>query len=775
MADLLGVLWVLAAAGAVMAPALAHGSSLGPFDLLTQVGLTKQSGVVVHNQQTGDLIRLFIPWSALAWTQVHHGQLPLWDPYSALGMPLAFNWESAPFSLPALLGYLVPLRYAYTVGVLVTLVVAGTGVYVLARVLRLGVLGSALAGTVFELSGQFMANLGWPLSSVMSWAGWLFAAAILVVRGRRRSRDVVLFAVVLAFAVYAGYPEAVIILELALLVFLVVFLALRAPRLGGSGPVLRPVGDLVIATVAGLALAMPLALPGLQIASQSVRNATLPVTGVGGQTLIAHDVLHLILPGFDGLPWQGSTYFGPIFTNYMESAAYVGVITLVLAVAGVVVRRRRHEALAFGAVAVVTAVLVFVPPLVSVIGRLPSAGRVRWYESLGPMTLALAVLAGMGMDALVRTYGKRSVRIGTGVGFAVAGLALATLWATGRGQLPANDETVRAQSFIWPVVDTVVGLAVVGTLALLHRRTRLPRGSERRSRPGVGRWAGGALLACETVFLVAAGAPLFSSSPTFLTPTPATLALQRAVGSSVVGFGPCSPDLGVYYDVNVAFGIQELPVYDPVIPQRYFSSWEGLTGQQPKTPLDHSSVFCPSVTTSSAARRFGVAYVLEPHGAPGPQGAVFDTRVGDEDLYRVPGAAVATLSPLSSTDRFPGDDAPGRPVPVTHRDPASWKMVTSSATPGVLRLRLTDLPGWHASIDKRPLDLRRFSGVMLQARIPAGRHTIVLTYWPRTFTTGIVLAACSAAGLAVALFVGRRGRRRPPTSIATAASGPTGS
>ncbi len=766
------MLWVVAAAGAVMAPALAHGSSLGPFDLLSQVGLTKQPGVVVHNQQTGDLIRLFIPWSALAWTQVHHGQLPLWDPYSGLGMPLAFNWESAPFSLPALIGYLVPLRYAYTVGILVTLVVAGTGVYVLARVLRLGVLGSVLAATVFELSGQFMANLGWPLSSVMSWSGWLFAAAVLVVRGRRRSRDVALFAVVLAFAVYAGYPEAVIILGVALFVFLVVFLALRAPGLGGSGPILRPVFDLAAAIVAGLALAMPLALPGLQIASQSVRNAALPVTGVGGQTLIAHDVLHLVLPGFDGLPWRGSTYFGPIFTNYMESAAYVGVITLVLAVVGVVVRRRRREALALAAVAVVAAVLVFAPPLVSVIGRLPSAGRVRWYESLGPMTLALALLAGMGMDVLVRMHGKRSVRVGTGIGFAGAGVALGALWLAGRGHLPAHEETVRAQSFVWPLVDTVVGLAVLVALALAHRRARVPRGSERGAWSGVGRWAGGALLACETVFLVAAGAPLFSSSPTFLTPTPAARALQRAVGSAVVGFGPCNPDLGIYYDVNVAFAVQELPVYDPVIPQKYFSSWETLTGQQAKTPFDHASVFCPSVTTSTAARRFGVAYVLEPIGTPGPQGAAFDTRVGDENLYRVPGAAPATLTPLSSRGGIPGDDAPGRPIPVTHPDPASWNVETSSATAAVLRLRLTDLPGWHATIDNHPLALRRFSGVMLQARVPPGRHTVVLTYWPTTFTIGMVLAGCSAAGLVTALIVGRRGRRRPVTTTTSTTSDP---
>ena len=86
---------MLAAAGAVMAPALAHGSSLGPFDIVARVGLSRQPGVSVHNPQTADLITEMIPWTSLAWTQVHHGHLPLWNPYSALGMPLAFNWQSA--------------------------------------------------------------------------------------------------------------------------------------------------------------------------------------------------------------------------------------------------------------------------------------------------------------------------------------------------------------------------------------------------------------------------------------------------------------------------------------------------------------------------------------------------------------------------------------------------------------------------------------------------------------------------------------------------------
>ena len=86
-----------------------------------------------QNDWGGDLIDAIIPWQTLAWQQVHHGHLPLWNPYSGLGMPLAFNWQSGAFSLPVGLGYLAPVRLAYTVSTVVTLVVAGTGAYVFSR------------------------------------------------------------------------------------------------------------------------------------------------------------------------------------------------------------------------------------------------------------------------------------------------------------------------------------------------------------------------------------------------------------------------------------------------------------------------------------------------------------------------------------------------------------------------------------------------------------------------------------------------------------------
>jgi hypothetical protein len=759
----LGLVWVLGAAAAVMAPALAHGASLGPFDLLTRYGLTRQHGVVVHDALSSDQIDAFIPWTTLAWTQVHHGVLPLWNPYNALGLPLAFNWQSAVFSLPSAIGYLFPLHLAYTVSVLVTLVIAGTGVYVLGRVLGLGALGCTMAATVYELSGPFMGWLGWPVAGVMSWAGWLFAATILVVRGRHRLRAVAFFAVVLALVLYAGQPEIVVLLACALLVYLVVLLGLRAPWLGGSGPIRRPVFDVAAGTVAGVALGAPIVLPGSQVAGASIRRSV----GFLG-SLPPHDLVHVLFQGFDGLPVAGSRSFGGL--NYIESAAYVGVIVVVLGVLAVAVRWRQPQPLAFGALALSAAGLAFVSPASSLLFFVPAIGRVQWHRDLVSMAFGLAVLAGMGTELLVRSWRARTVqKWGTG-GFAVAAVVIGAVWLVGRGSLPPVQSAIRARSFIWPTIATAVGLAAMGLVIRAARRARAPDGAHtRRSTPAsadVGTVAAIALLVCETAFLVAAGAPLWSSQPTYPQPTAAVRAVQRTTGASLVGLGVATcypfPDIGIIANANILYQMHELAAYDPAVPSEYFSSWRAATGRPAGFPTFKE--LCPAVTSATLARRYGVSYVLDPPGTRGPSGARLVKRVGNEDLYRIPGAAPATVLSLGPDGALPSDDAAGRAVTVSHPDPATWSMRTDAARPAVLRLRLTDVPGWHASIDGRPLALERFAGMMLEARIPPGSHHVELHYWPDTFDVGLVLAAVAVLALAGAGVLTRyRATHRPST------------
>ena len=273
-----------------------------------------------------------------------------------------------------------------------------------------------------------------------------------------------------------------------------------------------------------------------------------------------------------------------------------------------------------------------------------------------------------------------------------------------------------------------------------------------------------------TAFLVASGEPLWHSSSSYGTATPAEATLQRAVGTSLVGLGSkkcfLPPGIGVHPNANVLLDVRELAAYDPMLPRADFESWTAVSGKKIDTAgYPFISTYCPGISTVALARVYGVGYVLEPHKVKGPKGAIFDRRIGNERLYRIPDTGEATLSPIPSSGRLPAITAPGTVLPVIHPDPAAWKLVTDGAGgPQVLRLRLTDVPGWHASIDGRPLPLTTFAGVMLQARVPPGRHTIELHYWPATFTSGIVLAAIAAVGLVVALVVDGLRRRRASTS-----------
>jgi hypothetical protein len=323
-------------------------------------------------------------------------------------------------------------------------------------------------------------------------------------------------------------------------------------------------------------------------------------------------------------------------------------------------------------------------------------------------------------------------------------------------------------------VEVVIGLLVFGFLVLISSRHPSTEGPKSRWLADPARTAGVILLVSSTGFLIALDVPWWSSNTSYLSPTPAVVDLQRAVGTSIVGFGSTScldpPTLGIPANVNIVYGIHELDSYDPLTPGRLFRSWSHATKTYPRPTGVHSrgipiSMFCPVVKTAASARLFGVGFVLEFKKTKPPTGSVFVSRIGGESLFRIPGVSVATLTPLTRLHGLPSVKAPGAPVPVTYPTPTSWKVETNASSDQVLRLRLIDVPGWHASIDGRPLPLVQFAGAMFQAKIPAGRHTIELHYWPDTFNAGIVIAACTAIITLVALLVVvTRRRAREPDS-----------
>jgi hypothetical protein len=627
--DAMGLAWTILAAVVVMAPVLRPGVSLGSFDLLSRIGLTQHAGVAVHSEFPADQVLYFVPLTSLAWHQVHMGQLPLWNPYNVLGMPLAFSWQPGVFSVPVLLSYLAPVHYAYTVIVLSKLVIAGTGAYALCRVLGMGPLSAAFGGTVFELSGPMVHYAGWAMTGVTCWSGWIFGATILVVRGRHRRRDTIALAVAIALAIYGGHPESVVVLGVSLAVFLAVFLAVRSRSDGGA--VRTPIIDLAVAGLCGLGLAAPLVLPGSQVVQASGRAAA---TG-GASYPLSH--LSDVLVGLQG-------------TDFRVPPPYIGVVAVVLGLVGVRVFRRRAEILGFGAVAGVALVLTYQSPLYSVLQAAPVIGRITWNRDVMLLALAVAVLGAAGLEAVLRGEMAETVR----------------RWAS------------------W-------GLVAMGPC---------------RPRP-------------------------FSH--------------------------PYSTEVGIRPNANIGYNVHEFAIYEPVLPTSYYSSWTAVSGQRLAPSLRRVGLFCPQITTAAQARIYGVSYVLAPAHGPTPEGTTRDGSIGGEELFHVPGSAVATLTPLPRGGAPLPEDARGRPVAVTHPSAASWRVVTDGDSFQELRLRLTALPGWHATIDGRPLALERWSaGAMLEARVGPGRHVVEVRYWPDLFTAGLGTAALVLVGFAATVVLTRR-------------------
>jgi hypothetical protein len=264
--------------------------------------------------------------------------------------------------------------------------------------------------------------------------------------------------------------------------------------------------------------------------------------------------------------------------------------------------------------------------------------------------------------------------------------------------------------------------------------------------------------------------------------TPAVATLQRVVGGKLLALdapnvdcsgkypidsGYCGVRLwlgaGFYPEMNIAYGVDELGLHDPVIPQAYFDAWPVPNAMQATT--GSLNLFAPAVGTVELARDYGVSYVLyQPSKlTKPPTGMRLVATVAGEQLYQVPG------STRFSFESTPGSGA-DRVLSSSHPGDARYVVDVRAEVYSTFVARITDVPGWHATVDGKPAAIVRYVGDLMTIAVPPGTHTIVLHYWPARFTEGIVLAIAAVVVLlawALLLAARRRGwlrRGRAPVA-----------
>lgn len=446
------------------------GKTLLPVDNLYQfepyAALAEEAGVErPHNPLISDLILQNYAWKLTINEALQTGQLPLWQRSIVGGAPFLAAGQSSvlyPLTLLTILIFNIPATYGWFT--VLTLWTAGVNMYIMARVLGLKRGGSLVAALTYQLSGFFIVSVVFPM--IIATAAWLPLCLAMVEKtirqdpalGRRPASLpwVAIGAISLGLATTAGHVEALYFTLLVLGYYSAFRLISEAinrrsePRI--TTALARRAGWLLGLALMGIALGAVQVLPAYELASRSFREGAVTFAQVQGWAYPYRRVIAFLVPNFFGNP-SHAAYFD-IFTremvpvtvnslgnpinntswgikNYVEGGAYMGLLPMLLAVvaAGHGLLRwflsRRGDALPsltlggetlsrpyrliFSSLALLSISFVFGTPLYAIIFYgLPfinqSHSPFRW---VWPLTLCVAVLAGIGVQIIMQDDNKR--------------------------------------------------------------------------------------------------------------------------------------------------------------------------------------------------------------------------------------------------------------------------------------------------------------------------------------------------------------------------------
>ena len=279
--------------------------------------------------------------STIALDRIHEatGNYPLWQPWIFSGMPTveAFSYLSGLY-YPNLFFNLFNSGGIFLQ--LLHLAFAGFGVFMFLRDCRLTTIAAVFGGAVFMLNPYFTAMLVHGHGSQLMTAAYipwmLWATLRLVERGGLTDAGVL--ALVTGFQLQRAHVQIAYyswVLSLLLLLFLVI------SRKDSLYKNLRLSLLLLFALACGVGMSASIYLPASQYAAYSVRGMAAAGGGASWEyatlwSMHPLELLTFLFPGSFG--FGGVTYWG--FMPFTDFPHYAGIVVLLLAIAGAVLRRK---------------------------------------------------------------------------------------------------------------------------------------------------------------------------------------------------------------------------------------------------------------------------------------------------------------------------------------------------------------------------------------------------------------------------------------------------
>lgn len=713
-----------------------------------------------------DIRHYHVPMLEAWWAAISNGRLPLWTDHSYLGFPLIADPQVATFYpgtwLVAALGPVA--GYAWLTWL--HLLIASAGTFRLARSFDATLLASGVAAALLAQCGFFANEIQHPgLLAILCWMPWWWWITHRAMQGGRL-RDVVVLALVVALMLFAGTLQ-VLLGGLILYAFFFLGLVARALDRETRAVALRGIGMVGAGNLLGLALAAIVIAPAVAHLPLTARALGMTYDFAAMGSLHPVDLLGVSLDGAAA----ARVAAGGEPLEFANLSFYLGAFTLPLALLGWVSLERRF-AVCFGlgfALLVAIGMGRHAPVHPWLFETWPSVfeGFRGMSRALGPLSIALALLAGLGLDRMIERFAANRVRW----------LGAASIWAL---LLAITVVALGVPDGAGPWSSVVVVFLCVGTLASLP--------------PTRAAW----ILAAFLLVDLAWASPIrqvLRTHPTSEAADPASDALPslhtHLAGNDtrimLHGFGPLN--------LPLRNGVDGVGGYNPLVTLAYLDFVNRVNQRRhfPREPLSEfvsgakpqrfqSPLFAAAAISHVASNRHDRVRGLVPTD---PRGNEAFEPMGAR-IYRYPDplprayVAYRTLraTDLAELDRLLGrrDFDPRATSVVEGAGPTlegaasirrverggTWperrRFAFEHATPGVLVVADADYPGWRATVNGSAAPIFRVNGMFRGVSVPAGAVEVEMEFAPASFAFG---AAVSALALVVLIALGAVAARSP--------------
>lgn len=775
--------------------------------LLALVGLLPYGRVLMGDVLCGgDALLLYLPWRKFTANHLSQWVWPLWDPGNLLGVPFLANPNSAVFYPPNLLFLVVPLPVAYAAQVFFHHAVMMVGVHRLLRTWHVMPVAALFAGSVATFNPYFVHMHVYLNQQALAWTPWiLLAAHRLCVRPSLGGACVTALVVVMQLS--AGELQTVY--WSMLLGGAYCGIALRVNResddAAADGRWWTGLPWYALAILLVIAWSLVQLLPTQELGSLSDRQHGIPLELAIPWSYHPLRLVEWLVPFFYGGHHLGSpeTAWGLFlhnYTNHMPWTATIsmGSLSLVLAVSVVLAPGTMKTAcwcLAITAVAFLLVSLGMHTPLYALLhAALPMFDVFRYPEKqMSFCTLSVALLSGLGMHRLVTD--DQGGRRFTSVAMAVAGVLAAAVaalllhevlardWWVNQMNLLVQPETLpmfNAQAAVDALVrETARGVAtlvVSGALVWAVRTQRMER------------WkalAGGALLVVAE--LTSINLPLVvTTEDSILEPPPVVQVLRDlGVGNARIdrapfhGTGLVSADethlireLGHRWETRTLNGITGY------LFNLGYAHGDNNTKLQWMADLEHT------LPAQAFRKLAGARWVLMGLDQPLPPGHVFRAAFPEDNMQLVENQEAMARAWMVSAARYLSSDeallaamadaeldhqvllrgetdhvvdhAGSASVESARFGSQQVEVETRSGSTAFLVLSEAYAPGWQATVDGQPTPVLRANHALRAVEVPAGRHHVVFTYQPASFTWGMRLSILFGVLTLLALWVERK-------------------